>query len=93
MAATPVRPAAAATPITIAALEQLASECVNGTPDAGIELVRRLWSLAVPDDDKMIVGLVALAAPETLHLTSVQFDRLADALAAARVIRDQEPTP
>lgn len=93
MATTPVRPAAAAAPVTIAELEQLAARCVNGTPDAGIELVHHLWQLRVPDDDKLIVGLVALAAPDTLHLTGVQFDRLADALAAARVIRDQEPSP
>jgi hypothetical protein len=93
MATTPARPPGAATQVTMAALETLAARCVNGAPDAGIELVRRLWSLKVPDDDKLIVGLVALASPETLHLTSVQFDRLADALAAARVIRDQETTP
>lgn len=62
--------------------EELAALCVGDLPEAGIDLVTRLWAMGV-----LINGLVCLAVP-TMRITVEAFDRLADALLTAREIRD-----
>lgn len=60
-------------------LKELAALCVGGKPEAGVELVRRLWARG---EDVTIVKLVETAVP-TMHPTAQAFDNLADALARA----------
>ena len=72
-------------------VEELAACCVAGAEagaDAGLALVRRLWSMGV---EPTITGLVALAVP-SLQIGSLAFDCLADALQDAHDLRmlDQE---
>lgn len=64
-------------------IEELAAMCIGGMPEAGIDLVHRLWAHGVTDDDTLIRGLVQIACP-TLQITVQAFDRLADALTVAR---------
>lgn len=73
-----------ATPIRA---EELAALCVGGQLEAGIDLVHRLWAMGVADDGLLINGMVMLAVP-TMRIGTTAFDRLADALHAAREIRD-----
>jgi microcystin degradation protein MlrC len=63
--------------------------CIGGAPAAGIDLVRRLWEHGV---EPGIEHLVAIAAPAG-RITVAAFDALADALNAARELRNDEPPP
>lgn len=68
-------------------IEELAALCIAGIPEAGIDLVRRLWAHGV---EPTIGHLVAIAAPAG-RIPAVAFDALADALADAIADRDTRP--
>jgi hypothetical protein len=68
-------------------MKELAAKCVNGNLNAGVSLVERLAQAGV---GATIQTLVYLAVP-TGRITSVQFDRLADALAASRSLQERLP--
>lgn len=67
--------------------KELAARCVCGNVNAGVDLVQRLAGAGV---NATIQTLVFLAVP-TGKIAPVQFDRLADALEAARSLREKLP--
>lgn len=68
-------------------MKDLAAECVNGRPAAGLDLIERLAECGVT---VTIDTLVRLANP-TAIIAPAAFDHLADALAASHSLRERLP--
>lgn len=68
-------------------MKELAAMCVGGNPSAGLALIEHLAEIGVCATIDM---LVLLAVP-TGNITGPAFDCLADALAAARSLRERLP--